>query len=79
MVHVKELLLTERGLKTYRNWGIDVICKRCGRIFEPGDRVIKTRIRAGKNENPFYCPEHFYSEERDQKVIRLHDSGKSVL
>ena len=54
MIDVKELVLTERSLKTYRNYGIEVVCKRCGRVFRPGDRVIKSRIRAGKGENPFY-------------------------
>ena len=65
---MKELVLTERSLKTYGIWGIEVVCKRCGRVFKSGDRVIKTRIRTGKHENPFYCPEHFYSEERAHRV-----------
>lgn len=60
---VKELVLTERSLQTYSNFGIKVVCRRCGKVFKAGDRVVKTRIRAQKGENPFYCPDHFYSEK----------------
>ncbi len=64
---MKELVLTERSLRTYRNFGIEPRCRRCGRKFEAGDRVIKTRVRADKDENPFYCPEHFYAEQRTRE------------
>ncbi|MBL7167130.1 hypothetical protein ISS40_00500 [Candidatus Bathyarchaeota archaeon] len=60
---VKELVLTERSLQTYSNFGIKVKCMRCGKVFKAGDRVVKTRIKAQKGENPFYCPDHFYSEK----------------
>ena len=60
---VKELVLTERSLQTYSNFGIKVKCRRCGKVFKAGDRVVKPRIKAQKGENPFYCPEHFYSEK----------------
>jgi len=60
---LKELVLTERSLQTYSNFGIKVKCKRCGKVFKAGDRVMKTRIKAQKGENPFYCPDHFYSEK----------------
>lgn len=60
---VKELVLTERSLQTYSNFGIKVVCRRCGKVFKAGDRVVKTRIKAQKGENPFYCPDHFYSEK----------------
>ena len=56
-------MLTERSLQTYSNFGIKVKCRRCGKVFKAGDRVVKTRIKAQKGENPFYCPEHFYSEK----------------
>jgi hypothetical protein len=79
MIDVKELVLTERSLKTYRNLGIEVVCKRCGRVFRPGDRVIKSRIRAGKGENPFYCPDHFYAQETRLGLIRFHDGGSGNL
>lgn len=59
---MKELVLTERSLLTYSNFGIEPRCRVCGKKFKVGDRVIKTRVRAGKDENPFYCPEHFYTE-----------------
>lgn len=60
---VKELVLTERSLQTYSNFGIKVKCRRCGKVFKAGDTVVKTRIKAQKGENPFYCPDHFYSEK----------------
>ena len=50
---MKELVLTEWSFK----------CRRCGKVFKAGDRVVKTRIKAQKGENPFYCPDHFYSEK----------------
>jgi len=53
---VKELVLTERSLQTYSNFGIKVVCRRCGKVFKAGDK-------AQKGENPFYCPDHFYSEK----------------
>jgi hypothetical protein len=73
---VKELVLTERSLQTYENFGIEVRCKRCGRKFKAGDRVLKTRVRAGKKENPFYCPEHFYSEKELRKGSKADLPGK---
>ncbi len=60
---MKELVLTERSLLTYRNFGIEPRCRRCGRKFKAGDKVIKTKVRSDKKENPFYCPEHFYAEK----------------
>ena len=59
---MKELVLTKRSLQTYNNFGIKVQCRRCGRVFKAGDRIVKTRIKAQKGENPFYCLDHFYSE-----------------
>ena len=59
---MKEIVLTERSLSTYRNFGIEVKCRVCGRSFKPGDRCIKTRPRAARETNPFFCPEHFFSE-----------------
>jgi hypothetical protein len=58
----KELVVTERSLSTYRNFGIQVKCRVCGKLFKPGDRCIKTRPRAANEENPFFCPEHFFTE-----------------
>lgn len=59
---MKEIVLTERSLSTYRNFGIEVKCRACGRSFKPGDRCIKTRPRATHEANPFFCPEHFFTE-----------------
>jgi len=59
---MKEIVLTERSLSTYRNFGIEVKCRVCGRSFKTGDRCIKTRPRAAHESNPFFCPEHFFSE-----------------
>ena len=59
---MKEIVLTKRSLSTYRNFGIEVKCRVCGRSFEPGDRCIKTRPRAVNEANPFFCPEHFFTE-----------------
>ena len=61
-VKMKEIVLTKRSLSTYRNFGIEVKCRVCGRSFEPGDRCIKTRPRAANEANPFFCPEHFFTE-----------------
>jgi len=49
---MKEIVLTKRSLSTYRN---------CARA-QPGDRCIKTRPRAAHEANPFFCPEHFFTE-----------------
>ncbi len=59
---MKEIVLTERSLSTYRNFGIIVKCRVCGKSFKPGDRCIKTRPRAANEENPFFCTEHFFAE-----------------
>jgi hypothetical protein len=64
---MKELVLTERSLLTYSNFGIEPRCRRCGRKFKAGDRVIKTKVRSDKKENPFYCPEHFYAEKQPRR------------
>ncbi len=63
---LKELVLTERSLMTYRNFGIEPQCRRCGKKFKAGDKVIKSRIRTENDENPFFCPEHFYAEKDDE-------------
>ncbi|UCH58100.1 MAG: hypothetical protein JSV18_04195 [Candidatus Bathyarchaeota archaeon] len=63
-LRLKELVLTEGSLRTYENFGIEVRCRLCGKKFKVGDRVIKTRVRAGHEENPFYCVDHFYSESK---------------
>ena len=62
---LKELVLTERSLMTYRNFGIEPQCRLCGKKFKAGDTVIKSRIRTENDENPFFCPEHFYAEKDD--------------
>jgi hypothetical protein len=67
---VKELILTEKSLKTYSNFGIEVRCRKCGREIKAGDRVIKTRPRAKRRGNHFYCPEHFYTEPVEDDVPR---------
>jgi len=59
---MKEIVLTERGLSTYKNFGIEVKCRKCGRSFKSGDRCIKTRPRAVNESNPFFCMEHFFAE-----------------
>ena len=59
---MKEIVLTERSLSTYRNFGIEVKCRKCGRSFKSGDRCIKTRPRAVNEANPFFCMEHFFAE-----------------
>ena len=59
---MKEIVLTKRSLSTYRNFDIEVKCRVCGRTFKPGDRCIKTRPRAAHEANPFFCPEHFFTE-----------------
>jgi len=74
---MKELVLTERSLLTYRNFGIEPRCRRCGRKFKAGDRVIKTKVRSDKKENPFYCPEHFYAEKQSRR--RRPDQTNSVV
>lgn len=66
-------MLTERSLLTYSNFGIEPRCRVCGKKFKVGDRVIKTRVRAGKDENPFYCPEHFYTEKGHRRRL-VNDS-----
>ena len=58
----KEIVLTERSIQTYRNFGIEPRCRMCGREFKSGDTVIKTKVHAYKMDNPFFCPEHFYAE-----------------
>jgi len=58
----KEILLTERSIQTYSNFGIEPRCRRCGRVFSPGDTIIKTKVHAYKMDNPFFCIEHFYTE-----------------
>lgn len=62
-VKMKEIVLTERSLSTYRNFGIEVKCRVCGRSFKSGDRIIKTRPRALNEENPFFCMDHFFTEQ----------------
>ena len=59
---MKEIVLTERSLSTYRNFGIAVKCRVCGRDFKSGDRCIKTQPRAVNEANPFFCPDHFFTE-----------------
>ncbi|HUS77166.1 MAG TPA: hypothetical protein VM050_00675 [Patescibacteria group bacterium] len=71
---MKEMVLTKKSMRTYENFGIEVMCRRCGKKFNAGDKVIKTRIRAGKKENPFYCVGHFYSECRKDSTANIpHD------
>ena len=65
----KEIVLTDRSIQTYSNFGIEPRCRRCGRIFKPGDTVIKTKVHAYKMDNPFFCIEHFYSEITDKIII----------
>lgn len=66
---VKEIVLTDRSIQTYSNFGIEPRCRRCGRIFKPGDTVIKTKVHAYKMDNPFFCIEHFYSEITDKIIM----------
>jgi hypothetical protein len=64
---LKELVLTERSLMTYRNFGIEPQCRRCKKKFRVGDKIIKSRIRTENDENPFFCLEHFYAEKDDDE------------
>ena len=61
----KEIVLTVRSIQTYSNFGIKPRCRKCGRVFKPGDTVIKTKVHAYKMDNPFFCIEHFYTETSD--------------
>jgi hypothetical protein len=54
-----------------------VKCRRCGKEFGPGDKVIKTLPKANSETASFFCPDHFYSESvrltgkrRIRKIIR---------
>jgi hypothetical protein len=69
----KEIVLTERSIQTYRNFGIAPQCRSCGKRFEPGDAVIKTKVHAYKMDNPFFCPEHFYAETTDINIVHNQD------
>ena len=62
---MKEIFLTERSLSTYRNSGIEGKSRVYGRRFRSGDRYIKTGHRAIREAKPFFCPEHFYTENVD--------------
>ena len=70
----KEIVLTERSIQTYRNFGIEPRCRMCGREFKPGDTVIKTKVHAYKMDNPFFCPEHFYAETTETLVISTQNN-----
>ena len=74
----KEIVLTERSIQTYRNFGIEPRCRCCGREFKPGDIVIKTKVHAYKMDNPFFCPEHFYAETTVTPIIHNNDDDDSV-
>jgi hypothetical protein len=71
---MKETVLTDRSLRIYEGFDLDVSCKVCGREFEVGDKIIKINRRhaRAKSKNLFYCPEHFYTERitRDRAPLK---------